>query len=218
MLWRCWLGGRKGIWPVSKLSGGVLAWLSVWSEVQTCIWPSWCHCHSLSLASVKSRLILPFWYRLTLVVPHKGPLNGCVCVVYERHCICCVFFFRKQNIRSLFWSHLRQLDSEQVNLEVCISISVINYWLYFWTSRLPQMSEYTLSMFSVCKVQMINSVVQKGKMCNAKWHFSPEVLFKNTQRRRTQEGNKLLSFILEKWPLNGNEQELCKSYVMIWSI
>jgi len=23
-----------------KLSGGVLAWLSVWSKVQTCIWPS----------------------------------------------------------------------------------------------------------------------------------------------------------------------------------
>jgi len=23
-----------------KLSGGVLAWLSVWSELQTCIWPS----------------------------------------------------------------------------------------------------------------------------------------------------------------------------------
>jgi len=23
-----------------KLSGGVLAWLSVWSDVQTCIWPS----------------------------------------------------------------------------------------------------------------------------------------------------------------------------------
>jgi len=23
-----------------KLSGGVLAWLSVWSEVQACIWPS----------------------------------------------------------------------------------------------------------------------------------------------------------------------------------
>ena len=34
------LGGRKGIWPVKKLSGGVLAWLSVWTEVQTCIWPS----------------------------------------------------------------------------------------------------------------------------------------------------------------------------------
>ena len=52
------------------------------SEVQTCIWPSWCHCHSLSLASVKSRLVLPFWYRLTRIVPEKGPLNVCVCVTY----------------------------------------------------------------------------------------------------------------------------------------
>ena len=58
--------------------GGVL---SVQSETQTCIWPSWCHCHSLSLASVKSRLVLPFWYWLTWVVPEKGPLNGCVCAV-----------------------------------------------------------------------------------------------------------------------------------------
>ena len=82
VLWHCWLGGRKGTRPVKKLSGGVLAWLSVWSEVQTCIWPSWCHCHSLSRASVKSRLVLPFWYRLTWVVPDKGPLNGCVCVFF----------------------------------------------------------------------------------------------------------------------------------------
>jgi len=36
--------------------------------------------HSLSLASVKSRLVLPFWYWLTRVVLEKGPLNGCVCV------------------------------------------------------------------------------------------------------------------------------------------
>ena len=72
VLWHCWLGARKGIRPAKKLSGWVLAWLLVWNEVQTCIWPSWCHCHSLSLASVKSRLVLPFWYRLTWVVPDKG--------------------------------------------------------------------------------------------------------------------------------------------------
>ena len=36
----CWLGDRKDIRPVKNLSGGVLAWLSVWTEVQTCIWPS----------------------------------------------------------------------------------------------------------------------------------------------------------------------------------
>jgi len=56
----------------------VLVWLSVWSEVLACMWPSWCHCHWLSLASVKSRLVLPLWYHF--VVPDKGPLNGCVCV------------------------------------------------------------------------------------------------------------------------------------------
>ena len=65
------VGRQEGHPACKKLSGGVLAWLSVWSEVQTCIWPSWCHCHSLSLASVKSRLVLPFWYWLTWVVPEK---------------------------------------------------------------------------------------------------------------------------------------------------
>jgi len=36
----------------------------------------------LSLATVKSRLVLPFWYWLTWVVPDKEPLNGCVCVCF----------------------------------------------------------------------------------------------------------------------------------------
>ena len=79
--WHCWLGGRKGIRPVKNWVVGVLVWLFVWSDVQICIWPSWCHCHSLSLSSVKSRLVLPFWYWLAWVVPDKGPLIGCVCVI-----------------------------------------------------------------------------------------------------------------------------------------
>ena len=73
------VGQQEGNPACKKLSGGVPAWLSVWSEVQTCIWPCSCHCHSLSLASVKSRLVLPFWY---WVVPEKGLLNGCVCVLW----------------------------------------------------------------------------------------------------------------------------------------
>ena len=44
--------------------------------VVTCILPSWCCYHSLFLASVKSRLVLPFWYRLAQIVP----LNVCVYV------------------------------------------------------------------------------------------------------------------------------------------
>ena len=34
------VGQQEGHPACKKLSGGVLAWLSVWSEVQTCIWPS----------------------------------------------------------------------------------------------------------------------------------------------------------------------------------
>jgi len=34
------VGQQEGHTVCKKLSGGVLAWLSVWSEVKTCIWPS----------------------------------------------------------------------------------------------------------------------------------------------------------------------------------
>jgi len=34
------VGWQEGHPACKKLSGGVLAWLSAWSEVQTCIWPS----------------------------------------------------------------------------------------------------------------------------------------------------------------------------------
>jgi len=34
------VGQREGHLACKKLSGEVLAWLSDWSNVQTCIWPS----------------------------------------------------------------------------------------------------------------------------------------------------------------------------------
>jgi len=34
------VGRQEGHLACKKQSGGVLVWLSVWSEVQTCIWPS----------------------------------------------------------------------------------------------------------------------------------------------------------------------------------
>ena len=34
------VGRQEGHPACKQLSGGVLAWLSLWSEVQTCIWPS----------------------------------------------------------------------------------------------------------------------------------------------------------------------------------
>ena len=89
------LVGRQEGHPVcKKLSCGVLAWLSVWSEVKTCILPSRCHCHSLSLAPLKSRLVLPLWYWLTWVVPDKGPLNRCVCVYYASSVFAAMFWVK----------------------------------------------------------------------------------------------------------------------------
>jgi len=89
VIWCGWWGSRKGIRPVKKLSDGVLARLSLRGEVQICIWPSWCHCHSLSLASVKSRLVL--------VPPHPGnpglSPDGCKMDV----CVCVHMYYCKAN-------------------------------------------------------------------------------------------------------------------------
>ena len=47
------------------------------------------HC----LASVKSRLFLFFWYRLTQVVLEKGPSNGCVCAYYSNIQKCILIWY-----------------------------------------------------------------------------------------------------------------------------
>ena len=42
---------------------------------------------TVSCFSKKSRLVLPFWYQLTWVVPEKGSLNGCVCNQLYNRCV-----------------------------------------------------------------------------------------------------------------------------------
>jgi len=79
----------------------VLEWLSVWSEVQICLWPSWCHCHSLSLAPVNTD-----WFCL-----YKEPLN--------RRCGC---FICSDASRLLFVDHIDPLSL--LACTPCIMISV----------------------------------------------------------------------------------------------
>ena len=77
----CWLGVRKSIWPIKKLSDGLLAWLSIWSVVQMiCMWSSWCHRHPIISCFSKIQNGLPVWCRLTQVVLEKRPLNVCMYV------------------------------------------------------------------------------------------------------------------------------------------
>jgi len=79
-----WLGGRKGIRSVKSdwWGSGVLICLVQGADLhmaQLMPLPIIVFCSS------KSRLVLPFWYWFTLVVPGKAPLNGCCC--------CYVVFF-----------------------------------------------------------------------------------------------------------------------------
>jgi len=72
------VGQQEGHPACKILIGGVLAWLCVWSEVQTiCIWSSWCHCHPIISCSSKIQNGLPFWCRLTQVVLENKLLSGC---------------------------------------------------------------------------------------------------------------------------------------------
>ena len=68
------LVGRHEEHPARKIfSDEVLAWLSVWSEVQiVCIWSGWCHCHPIISCFSKMQNGLPFWCHITQFV-----LNGC---------------------------------------------------------------------------------------------------------------------------------------------
>ena len=51
-----------------------------WSEMQTCIWHSWCHCHSLSLASVKIQIGFTFLVPAHLGSPGKRAVKQvCAC-------------------------------------------------------------------------------------------------------------------------------------------
>ena len=78
VLWRCWLGGRKGIRPVkNRVVGCWRGYLSGarcrLAYAQLIPLPLTVSCFS------KVRLVLPFLYRLTRVVLDKRSLNGCVC-------------------------------------------------------------------------------------------------------------------------------------------
>ena len=72
-----WLGGRKGIRPVKTewWGAGVVICPERGADLhmaQLMPLPLTVSCFS------KIQTGLPFWYRLTRVVPEKGPLNGCV--------------------------------------------------------------------------------------------------------------------------------------------
>ena len=178
------VGRQEGHPACKKLSGGVLAWLSVWSEVQTFIWPSWCHCHSLSLASVKSRLVLPFWYRLTWVVTEKGPLNGCVCLCV-RSCdlnqwILVYLWFQNffSECRTYFWAliyvcslnSVSLLDQSSLVYEDCIIARLVMPSLYCTAEAMCSIHCF-ITVVCVCVCVCVSVCIYIYKVISVvKWH------------------------------------------------
>ena len=71
----------------------------------------------MSLASVKSRLVSPFWYELTWVVPDTWPLNVRVCVcVYV--CVCVLYDALATHLCSSNRQHLSHDDSLEVKVKI----------------------------------------------------------------------------------------------------
>ena len=61
----------------------------------------------------KIQIGFPFWYRLTWVVPEKGPLNGCVCIyiLLRVHiCFSCVSLIFPILSQEIGWEERLQND------------------------------------------------------------------------------------------------------------
>jgi len=75
VLWCCWLGGRKGIRPVNNwVVGCRRGYLSV-VRCRIAYSPADATATHRIFASVKSRFVLPLWYRLT----RRAVKRVCVC-------------------------------------------------------------------------------------------------------------------------------------------
>jgi len=109
------VGWHEGHPTCKKLSDGVLMWLSVWSEVQTCI-------YGPADATATHCLLLqwnPGWFYLSgtsspQVVLDKGSLNVCVCVYQTCCCYTKVEVVRCQSVS--FSSTIRTVCSQTKSL------------------------------------------------------------------------------------------------------
>jgi len=79
VLWHCWFGIRKSIRPVKKW---VMRCLRGYVSGVRCIWFVYSSADATAttsfIASLKSRLVWPFWCRLTKFVLEQRPLNRCL--------------------------------------------------------------------------------------------------------------------------------------------
>jgi len=121
VLWRCWLGGSKGIQSVKNwVVGcwrGCLGWGADLHIAQQMPLP-----FTISYCS-KSFLVLPFWYLLTWVVPDIFQ-NSSKTVVWKRLCVC-----HSENVLHI---SIQQFSVKNLTSSLCsstpISYQVPDFW------------------------------------------------------------------------------------------
>ena len=125
----------------------MLVWLSVWSEVQTCIWPSGFHCHSLSLASVKSRLVFTFLLPAHPGSPRKRAVKWvCVCAVHETHRIFKSF-------------HLKGVKTSFSILSECPAFTAVHCY------RLSLLKENFICIIILCSQNCFDARIFNCRIC-----------------------------------------------------
>jgi len=139
-------------------------------------------------ASVKSRLVLPLWYRLTWVIPDKGPLNECVCghmwLRYRAifHCGCHHLGFSKIWNFNMFGCRGPMGIKGQYFIEIgwtCVGTSQFfsKWWpspsLNCWTQICTANDEYFLVVFVIVQNFVgINAVIWKCAGFNIYYIYS----------------------------------------------
>jgi len=103
-----------------------------------------------SLASFKSRLVLPFWYQLIQVVLEKRPLNGCSSSSSSSCCCCnCMAFYRQTcTIRRKYVRHrstnLRVgYEFERRTHQVCFISFLFGLFMSLLTQYFPPLGKLT---------------------------------------------------------------------------
>jgi len=87
------------------------------------------HC----LASVKSRLFLLLWYRLTQVVLEKGPSNVCVCAYYSNIQKCILIWYTVFPHLKVFYSCYHAV----CKFEFCRYFTYVSAWCHICNEWIP---------------------------------------------------------------------------------
>jgi len=168
VLWRCWLGGRKSIRPVKNSSGGVLAWLSVWSKVQTWHGPA-------DATATHCQIQIGF----TFLVPAHPGSPGKRAIKRVRVCVCvCVAVNTSSMISNDLWrssqvSSVCHTECPSVSLRCRLwwrwnagrlsqVLSVLSYDVFFLSialAKIKHQCSQEAALFHTLEVPMLNLMV-----------------------------------------------------------